>query len=72
LRESSFDVLSHPKLKINPRPNWCIPMPFVLNDAVIVQKKITKEGILFQPLPPDLPQVEIDSLSVNTSLLVIE
>lgn len=72
LRESSFDVLTYPKLKVNPRPDWCIPMPFVLNNAVIVQKKITKEGLVYKPLAPELPTVEIDSINVEDSLLQIE
>jgi hypothetical protein len=44
LRESSLDLVSNPVYQIKPRPDWAIPMPFVLNNAVIIQKKITAEN----------------------------
>lgn len=40
LFESSFDLLSNPSLNVTKRKSWMIPTPFVLNDAVIVRKKI--------------------------------
>ena len=40
LVESSFDLLVNPLLKVKPRKQGMIPMPFVLNDAVIIKQKI--------------------------------
>lgn len=40
LMESSFDLISNPKFKITKRLPWMMPTPFVLNDAVVIQKKI--------------------------------
>jgi hypothetical protein len=40
LMESSFDLISNPKFKIAKRLPWMMPKPFVLNDAVVIQKKI--------------------------------
>lgn len=42
LLESSFDLLENNQFSIEERPNWMIPMPFVLNDAVVIRKKINK------------------------------
>lgn len=40
LRESSFDLLTNPSIKVDPRKKGMIPMPFVLNDAVIIEEKV--------------------------------
>jgi energy-coupling factor transporter transmembrane protein EcfT len=40
LYEASNDLLEHPMFDIPPRPDEHIPMPFVLNDAVITIKSI--------------------------------
>lgn len=40
LMESSFDLMSNPKFRIAKRLPWMMPTPFVLNDAVVIQKKI--------------------------------
>lgn len=40
LLESSFDLVSNPKFRIAKRLSWMMPTPFVLNDAVVIQKKI--------------------------------
>jgi hypothetical protein len=40
LWESSFDLLSNPLFSIKPRADWMIAVPFVLNDAVIIQQMI--------------------------------
>ncbi|MGB5983547.1 MAG: M28 family peptidase [Nonlabens sp.] len=37
---ASFDLLENEKLKVSPRPLDQIPMPFVLNDAIIKKKSI--------------------------------
>jgi len=38
---ASFDLLDQPQLKVSPRPEATMPMPFVMNDAVVVKKHIT-------------------------------
>lgn len=40
LTEVSFDLLSNPNFKIAPRTEEMMPMPFVINDAIIVSKKL--------------------------------
>jgi hypothetical protein len=40
LLEASFNLLEHPKFSIPKRPKNTIPMPFVLNDAVVTLKTI--------------------------------
>ncbi len=38
--EASNDLLEHPNFSVPPRPDHHIPMPFVLNDAILITKKI--------------------------------
>jgi len=40
LMESSFDLMSNPLFDMEKRKSWMMPTPFVLNDAIIVKKKI--------------------------------
>ena len=40
LNEISYDLLSHPKFNIKPRSEIMMPMPFVINDAIICSQKI--------------------------------
>lgn len=40
LHEISNNLLSHPKFTIKPRSEVMMPMPFVINDAVICSRKI--------------------------------
>lgn len=40
LLESSFDLMYHPLFEMTKRENWMMPTPFVLNDAVIIKKRI--------------------------------
>ncbi len=40
LYEASNDLLNNPLFTVPPRPENNIPMPFVLNDAILVSKKI--------------------------------
>nr|WP_238531063.1 M28 family peptidase [Flavobacterium frigoris] len=40
LLESSFDLLSNPLFNMKPRASWMMPTPFVLNDAVVIKKRI--------------------------------
>lgn len=41
LYEASNDLLENPLFTIPPRPGNHIPMPFVLNDAIVVKKTVT-------------------------------
>ena len=46
LMESSFDLLTNQKFRIAKRLPWMMPMPFVLNDAVVIQKKIVPSIVI--------------------------
>ncbi|WP_340201517.1 M28 family peptidase [Ascidiimonas sp. W6] len=41
--ESSYDLLMNELFSVPPRPENCIPKPFILNDAIIVKKTISFE-----------------------------
>ena len=71
LMESSFDLVSNPKFRIAKRLPWMMPMPFVLNDAVVIQKKIVpsngirkSENLKSRKLTPK------DSLTINIDTLI--
>jgi len=71
LMESSFDLVSNPKFRIAKRLPWMMPMPFVLNDAVVIQKRIVPsngirktENLKSRNLTPK------DSLTVNIDTLI--
>lgn len=49
LMESSFDLISNPKFRIAKRLPWMMPTPFVLNDAVVIQKKIVPPNGVRKP-----------------------
>jgi len=40
LLDISFDLMKHPQFKVTPRDNTMMPTPFVINDAVILKKRI--------------------------------
>jgi hypothetical protein len=48
LMESSFDLLEQARMGVPPRPKNTLPMPFVLNDAVVLMQPV-------QPTPPPSP-----------------
>ena len=71
LMESSFDLVSNPKFRIAKRLPWMMPMPFVLNDAVVIQKRIVpsngirkSENLKSRNLTPK------DSLTLNIDTLI--
>ena len=68
LRESSFDLVSNPVYEIKPRPNWAIPMQFVLNNAVIIQKKITSENTP-KKIKAIINETVLDSIAPEEPLL---
>ena len=56
LMESSFDLLNNPMFTIPKRKNAMMPLPFVLNDAVVIKEKIKQNigiqtPIVKKPLP---------------------
>jgi hypothetical protein len=73
LLESSFDLLTHPQLKINPRAAWMTPTPFVLNDAVVLRQKIKPNALLLPKKVKfagstskiDSSQVAVDTLKTD-------
>jgi hypothetical protein len=71
LMEISFDLVSNPKFRIAKRLPWMMPMPFVLNDAVVIQKRIVpsngirkSENLKSRNLTPK------DSLTLNIDTLI--
>jgi hypothetical protein len=65
--------LTNPKFRIAKRLPWMMPMPFVLNDAVVIQKKIissiviskTKNRRLNSLIAKDSLTVKIDTLKTK-------
>lgn len=41
INEISYDLLTHPKFYLKPRDEKMMPMPFVINDAIITTKTVT-------------------------------
>ncbi len=61
LMESSFDLLENPQFSVPKRPNWMMPTPFVLNDAVVIRQKIKPNTLT--------PRILADSSAViNTAV----
>ncbi|MCG9791814.1 M28 family peptidase [Flavobacterium algicola] len=61
LLESSFDLLKNPLFAVQPRADWMMPTPFILNDAVCI-KQIIKPS----PIAIEIPSTNDDSI-INTS-----
>lgn len=57
-REYSFDLLENSKFTISARPAYMMPKPFVVNDAVIIERKINVSELAFA-------KKEIDSTQIN-------
>ena len=66
LMESSFDLLTNPKFRIAKRLPWMMPMPFVLNDAVVIQKKIVPSIVV-----PKTKNYRLNSMIAKDSLTVV-
>ncbi|TRX36710.1 M28 family peptidase [Flavobacterium restrictum] len=64
LMESSFDLVTNPLLNLKKRESWMMPTPFVLNDAVVIRKKIKPTPVVAAPLviPAVLQPIAKDSL----------
>jgi hypothetical protein len=71
LMESSFDLVNNPKFRIAKRLPWMMPMPFVLNDAVVIQKKIVQpNGIRKSDNFKSRNLTSKDSLTVSVDTLI--
>jgi hypothetical protein len=71
LMESSFDLVSNTKFRIAKRLPWMMPMPFVLNDAVVIQKKIVQpNGIRKSDNFKSRNLTSKDSLTVSVDTLI--
>lgn len=57
-REYSFDLLENPKFAVSARPKDMMPKPFVVNDAVIVERKIKLDELAFAKATSDTLQIE--------------
>ncbi|WP_333693380.1 M28 family peptidase [Flavobacterium sp.] len=64
---SSFDLLENSQFSIPKRPDAFIPMPFVLNDAIVVKKKLKKSKIEVQV--QETTTLAIDSLNTQKDSL---
>ena len=70
---SSFDLLENKLFSIPNRPDELIPMPFVLNDAIIVKKKFFKASPILKIVEERVEQITLqdsiltpkDSLDAN-------
>lgn len=51
LLEASFDLMTNPLFAMKPRADWMMPMPFVLNDAIVLHKKIAPTPKTIIPIP---------------------
>ncbi|HEX9981455.1 MAG TPA: M20/M25/M40 family metallo-hydrolase [Flavobacterium sp.] len=51
LLESSFDLMTNPLFRMSKRADWMMPMPFVLNDAIVLIKKIRPAPKVSIPVP---------------------
>lgn len=58
LREYSFDLLENPAFTVAARPKHMMPKPFVVNDAVIVERRINVEELAFAKAETDSIQVD--------------
>lgn len=66
---SSFDLLENKIFDISKRPDSFIPMPFVLNDAILVKKKLRKQKVVPVKPKPILDEIAIDSLTIKIDSL---
>lgn len=63
LLESSFDLMTNPLFTIEKRADWMMPKPFVLTDAVVLQKRIIPNYTSVKPAPTrSLFSIQKDSI----------
>jgi hypothetical protein len=71
LLESSFDLMRNSLFKMNRRQDWMMPTPFVLNDAVVIQKKIIPTPVVKTALKKIVPVTVVQD-SLNEPKTAIE
>ncbi|RZJ68558.1 MAG: M28 family peptidase [Flavobacterium sp.] len=49
--EASFDLMTNPLFNMKQREDWMMPTPFVLNDAIVLHKKIAPTPKTIIPIP---------------------
>lgn len=69
LLESSFDLMRNSLFQMNRRQNWMMPTPFVLNDAVVIRKKIIPKPVVIPLVKKEAPVSVQDSISVPSPVI---
>ena len=71
LMESSFDLLENPQFSVPKRPNWMMPTPFVLNDAVVIRQKIkpNNPNTRIQPDSSAVINTVVKNSTIKTSVV---
>jgi hypothetical protein len=71
LLESSFDLMHNSLFPMIQRPNWMMPTPFVLNDAVVIQEKIIPRPVV-KPIVKKVVAVSVAKDSLTEPKPMIE
>lgn len=56
--EYSFDLMDHPKFNITKRPDYTMPKPFVITDAVMVKRTFTIDSLKQKTVDTNLKPVD--------------
>jgi hypothetical protein len=73
LLESSFDLMRNELFPMIKRQNWMMPTPFVLNDAVVIQKKIIPKPVVKQVVKKVVESTPVqDSITEQKPEIVTE
>lgn len=72
--ESSFDLMTNQSFSMNPREDWMMPTPFVLNDAIVITQKLRRTPKFAAPVvnPVAVKPEIVDSLTVVKDSLRIK
>jgi hypothetical protein len=68
LLEASFDLMSNPIFSMEKRKSWMMPTPFVLNDAVVIRKKIARTPKVLVAVPVQKNLVLQNHTTVNDTI----
>jgi hypothetical protein len=66
LLESSFDLMRNDLFPMIKRQNWMMPTPFVLNDAVVIQKKIIPKPVVKQVVKKVVESTPVQDSIIET------
>ncbi|PDS21720.1 M28 family peptidase [Flavobacterium branchiophilum] len=67
LMESSFDLMQNKDLHIDKRPTNSMPLPFVLNDAVVIKQKISQNIGYTKPDPIQKNQYKKKKIAIDST-----